>query len=143
MSLLIKLLIGFFILAIFYQLFGKNTCGCVEGLEQQQKFQEYDQNDALILARQNAGNIEVLRQQIGDLDGVKQQVGDLSGNVSLLEDKVVTLMEQQEQMATDLTGGTAPQVTGATDDETTEEVIIEEDTSAVEPYANYRRNYLL
>lgn len=138
MSLIINLLIGFFSLLLFYQLFIKNTCSCKEGLEQQQKFQEYDQNDALILGKKNAGNIEVLREQVNDLSGVRQQVSDLSNNVSLLEDKVVTLMEQQEQMATDLTGGTAPEVSGLTEEET-----IQEDTTVVEPYANYKRDYLL
>lgn len=136
MSLIIKLLIGFFSLLLFYQLFIKNSC--IEGLEQQQ-YKNYDQNDALILARQNAGNIEVLRGQLNELSGVRDQLTDLSGNLYMLEEKVIALVEQQDQMATDLTGGTAPEVTGATEEDTMDEDL----TTGEEGYANYRRNYLL
>jgi hypothetical protein len=139
MSFLIKLLIAFFSLLLFYQIFIKTQV--VEGLEKQ--YQEYNQNDALILSRQNAGNIQVLREQLNDVQGVKQQVIDLSNNYANLESKVITLLEEQEQMATDLTGGTAPEVTGATEEE---EYTIEEDTGGLESYKNYRsvqRDYLL
>lgn len=139
MSLLIKLLLAFFAVLLFYQLFIKNGYSYKEGLEKQYK--DYDQNDALVLSKQNAGNIEVLRGQLNEMSGFKQQFADLSSNVSSLEEKVLGLMEQQEQMATDLTGGTAPEVSGATEEDNVDETM--EDTTEVETFANYRRDYLL
>lgn len=139
MSLLIKILIAFFSLLLFYHIFLKDRI--VEGLEKQ--YQEYDQNDALILSKQNAGNIEVLREKVDGMQGVKERVADLSNNFADLESKVITLLEEQEQMATDLTGGTAPEITGATEEE---DIVVEEDTGAAEAYTNYRsirRDYLL
>ena len=82
----------------------------------------YDTNNpanALILAQQNAGNINYLKQRFDSVQGMYQQVQDLSGNVSVLQDQVNGLVSAQQEYATQLTGGVAPDITGATSDDTT------------------------
>jgi len=89
----------------------------VEGLENQ--YQPYDTNNpnnALILAQQNAGNIDFLKQRLDTLTGINQQVQDLSGNVQSLQTQVTGLVQAQQDYANQMTGGTAPEVTGATED---------------------------
>jgi hypothetical protein len=48
------------------------------------------------------------------------QIQDLSGNVQLLQEQVNELVSAQQQYAEQLTGGTPPNITGTTDDETPE-----------------------
>jgi hypothetical protein len=78
---LIKILIIFFTFLIGYQLFLEiltfiNQDNLVEGLENKStnEYKPYNPNDpnnTLILAQQNAGNIEFIKGRIDDLDGVK------------------------------------------------------------------------
>jgi hypothetical protein len=111
----INFLIIFFILLILYQIFlafiGYNI---IEGLENQ--YQPYDTNNpanALILAQQNAGNISFLKQQVDGLLGLNKEVKDISGNLVTLQDQVTQMVEQQKEYANQMTGGEAPDVTGA------------------------------
>jgi uncharacterized protein YoxC len=93
----------------------------IEGLENGQTYQQYDTNNpsnALILAQQNAGNIEYIKQRMDSVQGLYKQVQDISGNVQTLQDQVNGLVSAQQQYATQLTGGTAPNITGATSDST-------------------------
>lgn len=110
---LINLLIVFFILLISYQIFlacNKNTI--IEGMDYQ-PYNTNNPNNALILAQQNAGNISVLKQQLDELDGLNKEVQDISGNVIALQGQVSQLVASQQQHATQMTGGKAPEVTGA------------------------------
>jgi len=115
---LINFLIFIFILLITYQIFLAFFGDIVEGLENppsNQQYQPYDtnnQSNALILAQQNAGNISVLKQQVDGLVGLTKEVHDISGNLVTLQDQVNQLVEQQQQYATQLTGGSPPEVTG-------------------------------
>jgi hypothetical protein len=116
----INFLIIFFILLILYQIFlafiGYNI---IEGLENQ--YQPYDTNNpanALILAQQNAGNISFLKQQVDSLLGLNKQVKDISGNLVTLQDQVDQMVEQQKEYANQMTGGQAPDVTGAVPSDT-------------------------
>jgi len=113
---LINLLILFFILLIVYQIIlacvGDNI---IEGLENQQ-YKPYDTNNpnnALILGQQNAGNIAVLKQQLDQLNGLNNEVQDISGNVIALQEQVSQLVASQQSYANQMTGGTAPNITGA------------------------------
>jgi len=113
---LINLLILFFILLIVYQIIlaciGDNI---IEGLENQQ-YKPYDTNNpnnALILGQQNAGNITVLKQQLDQLNGLNNEVQDISGNVIALQEQVSQLVASQQSYANQMTGGTAPNITGA------------------------------
>jgi hypothetical protein len=115
---LVNILIVFFIILILYQLL--LATHIVEGLENQ--YQPYDTNNpnnALILAQQNAGNISFLKQRLDTLTGINDQVQDLSGNVQTLQTQVNSLVQSQQEYANQMTGGTAPQVTGATEDDET------------------------
>jgi hypothetical protein len=112
---LVNILIVFFIILILYQILLESRI--VEGLENQ--YQPYDTNNpnnALILAQQNAGNITFLKQRLDTLTGINQQVQDLSGNVQSLQTQVNGLVQAQQDYANQMTGGTAPEVTGATED---------------------------
>jgi TolA-binding protein len=111
---LINLLIIFFILLIVYQIFlacAKNSI--IEGLEEYQPYNMNDPNNALILAQQNAGNISFLKQQLDEMNGLNKEVQDLSGNFVALQDQVSQLVAAQQQYATQMTGGSAPEITGA------------------------------
>ena len=132
MPLLIHILILFFIILIGYQIILANHV--IEGLDNANNtnntntanasYNPYDTNNpnnALILAQQIAGNIDYLKQRFDSIQGVFQQVQDLSGNVATLQDQVNGLVSAQQQYATQMTGGTAPEITGATtSDDTTD-----------------------
>ena len=112
---LVNILIVFFIVLILYQIFLASNI--IEGLEN--KYTPYDMNNpnnALILAQQNAGNISFLKERLDKYAGVYQQVQDLSGNVASLQTQVNGLVQAQQDYATQMTGGSPPQVTGAVDD---------------------------
>ena len=123
----INMLILFFIILIGYQIILANHV--VEGLENTNStttsstttnntsYNPYNMNNpdnALILAQQNAGNIDYLKQRIDSVQGVFQQVQDLSGNVATLQDQVNGLVSAQQDYANQMTGGTAPEITGTT-----------------------------
>ena len=118
---LVNILIVFFIILICFQIILANHI--VEGLETGESYQSYDTNNpanALILAQQNAGNIEYLKGRIQDVQGMNKQVQDLSGNVLALQEQVNGLVTAQKEYATQMTGGTAPQISGAIPSEGTE-----------------------
>jgi len=120
---LIYLLIIFFIILIFYQLiesfikyiFNQNQT-VIEGLTTQsssQQYQPYDTNNpnnVLILAQQNAGNIQVLKQQMDSLSGLKKEVTDISGNVATLTEQVTSFMQQQQKSANALLPSSPPKI---------------------------------
>lgn len=113
---LVNILISFFIFLILYQIILASNM--VEGLENQYK--EYDKNDpnnALILAQQNAGNIEYLKSRVNGVQSMFQQVQDLSGNVTSLQSQVNDLVQAQQDYANQMTGGTPPEISGATDND--------------------------
>lgn len=131
---LVNILILFFSFLILYQLFLETKI--IEGYEDE--FKEYDTNDpnnSLILSQQNAGNINYLKERLDSLDGINQQVQDLSGNVSSLQTTVDGILQAQKDYADQMTGGTAPEITGAVEEEeedpnttdtTTTNLVIEE-----------------
>ena len=75
---IINILIVFFIILIIYQIFLAHfSNNVIEGLENYKEYDTNDPNNVMILAQQNAGNIEVLRKQFDDwdfsLEGRKRQ----------------------------------------------------------------------
>ena len=117
---LVNILIFFFIFLILYQIFLATKI--IEGMDSQYKpYDTNNPNNALILAQQNAGNIEYIKQRLDALQGLNQEVQDISGNVVALQTQVNGLVSAQQQYATQMTGGTAPNVTGATSDDSTGE----------------------
>jgi len=116
---LVNILIIFFIFLILYQIFLATKI--IEGMDNS-TYTPYDTNNpnnALILAQQNAGNIEYLRKRIDLVQGMNQQVQDLSGNVQSLQTQVNGLVQAQKDYADQMTGGTAPDISGTTPEEGT------------------------
>lgn len=129
--LLIYILIFLFAILIGYQAYLANsTFGLIEGLENQettsttQEYKPYnvnDPNNSLILAQQNAGNIEVLKGRIDGLDGVKTRVDNMQQSIDSMQTQIDGLVQQQADYAQDIAGSTPPEVTG-TDELTAEDV---------------------
>jgi predicted PurR-regulated permease PerM len=121
---LVNTLIVFFIILIFYQIFLSHTTfkindDIIEGLDTMpsQQYQPYDMNNpnnALILAQQNAGNIQVLKQQVDKILGLNKEVQDISGNLVTLTSQVTNLMESQQQIAKNNLPSSPPVITGST-----------------------------
>ena len=109
---LVNILIIFFLILISYQIILGNNI--IEGLDNNNSYQQYNSQDPLILAQQNAGNIEYLKGRIDDVQGMYKQVQDLSGNVIALQEQVNGLVTAQQDYATQMTGGVAPEISGAT-----------------------------
>ena len=124
---LVNILILFFLFLILYQIFLANNI--IEGLENQ--YQSYDtnnQNNAFILAQKNAGNIAYLKERIDSMESsdINQEIQDLSGNVQTLQTQVNGLVQAQQQYASQMTGGSPPQITGTgvtTDDSSTSNLV--------------------
>ena len=111
---LVNILIFFFIFLILYQIFLATKI--IEGMDSQYKpYDTNNPNNALILAQQNAGNIEYLKERINLVQGLGQQIQDLSGNVQTLQTQVNGLVQSQQDYANQMTGGTAPDISGATE----------------------------
>lgn len=124
---LVNILILFFLFLILYQIFLANNI--IEGLENQ--YQSYDTNNpnnAFILAQKNAGNIAYLKERIDSMESsdINQEIQDLSGNVQTLQTQVNGLVQAQQQYASQMTGGSPPQITGTgvtTDDSSTSNLV--------------------
>jgi hypothetical protein len=133
--LLIYILIFVFVFLLGYQVYLANgTFGnkLIEGLENgdsttttsTQEYKPYnlnDPNNSLILAQQNAGNIEVLKGRIDNLDGVKKKVDDMQQSIDSMQTQIDGLVQQQADYAQEIAGSTPPEVTG-TDQETADNV---------------------
>jgi len=86
----------------------------IEGMESQD-YKPYDlnnPNNTLILAQQNAGNIQVLKKQMDDLLHLNDEVQDISGNVATLTTNVSNLIEQQQQYVQTNLPSSPPQISG-------------------------------
>jgi Tfp pilus assembly protein PilO len=131
--LLIYILIVLFVILMGYQSYlANNTSRIIEGLENSdtstssstQEYKPYnlnDPNNSLILAQQNAGNIEVLKGRIDGFDGVKKRVDDMQQSIDSMQTQIDGLVQQQADYAQEIAGSTPPTVTG-TDELTSEDV---------------------
>lgn len=138
MPILVNLISLFLIIFLIYHLFlGYSSYSIKEGYEGE--YQPYDEN-TMILAQKNAGNIEVLRGRLDELSGVNQQLLDLSNNVTQMREDIAGLMEQQQSFATDLTGGEELDVSGVVEDTAEGE---EEEITVQEGFSKICKSYLL
>lgn len=129
--LLIYILIFVFIILMGYQAYlAMFPNKLIEGLENEdttvttQEYKPYnlnDPNNSLILAQQNAGNIEVLKGRVDNLDGVKKKVADMQQSIDSMQTQIDGLVQQQADYAQQIAGSTPPEVTG-TDELTAEDV---------------------
>ena len=112
-------LIVFFVGLIVYQILLEGRWFqqsiLLEGMETQYK--DYDPNNVVILEQQNAGNIAYLKQRMDEVQGVYQQVQEVNGKVVALQDQVNGLMQSQQDYAAQMTGGSAPEITGVGEEE--------------------------
>ena len=98
----------------------------IEGMENEtetesDEYQPYDPNDTLILAKQNAGNIEYLKKRMDDVSGVKNDVDTVKQDIQTIQIQMDSLLQQQSDMAVELSGGEEPIAVDGLDDEEGEE----------------------
>lgn len=129
---LIHILIILFVLLMGYQgylyLATESNNSLIEGLESntqsQTEYKPYntsDPNNALILAQQNAGNIEVLKGRVDKMDGLKERVDGMQQNMDSMQTQIDSLVQQQADYAQGLVGSEPIEVSG-TQEETTADV---------------------
>ena len=136
MRILLYIFIAFFILLLVWPI-GSFGSSLVEGLENgqgttttgtttegsptsQANYQPYnlnDPNNALILAQQNAGNIDYLKGRVDELYGIKKDVDDLKMNVSSMQTQIDGLVQQQADYATEIAGSQPPEINGLEEEE--------------------------
>jgi hypothetical protein len=127
---LLKLLIAFFTTLLCFQIylaiFNKPTLleGLTNSSETTSEYKPYNMNDpnnSLILAQQNAGNIEVLKDRVDDLNGVKKKVDDMQQSIDSMQTQINGLVQQQAEYANEMAGSKPAEITG-TEPETTNNV---------------------
>ena len=106
MCVVLNLLILLFVLLIGTQIFLAYSGNIIEGIKNNKdsnNYQEYDGNDALILSKQNAANIEFLKKQFDGINGLQDEVNDMSGNVAALQTQVDGLVQGQQDYTSNVT----------------------------------------
>jgi hypothetical protein len=118
---LLTLLIIFFTSIILYKfiLFIGKSLNVIEGMENE--YQEYNSNDPMILAQQNAGNIEYLKSRMTDVESIKGDVDTMKQDMKTMQIQIDGLVQQQADMASELTGGGEPVEVDGLDEEEEEE----------------------
>lgn len=125
MSIIIHLLIFFFITLIIYQIF-LAYFNIKEGLDNHVVIVENKtpENDPMILSQKNAGNIDLLKNRVdelekkqttimtGDMSSIDNHLKELDTNYNTLNTKVDALLEAQAKYASAIS--TPPEITGAT-----------------------------
>ena len=77
----------------------------------------------MILAQQNAGNIEVLKGRIDGFDGVKERLNAMEQNIDSMQVQMDQLVQQQADYAAEIAGTTPPVITGTEEEEDVENVV--------------------
>jgi hypothetical protein len=132
--LLVNILIVIFVCLLVYQTFlALFPNKLMEGLENEtssetksKEYQPYnvsDPSNALILAQQNAGNIEVLKGRIDGFDGVKERLNAMEQNIDSMQVQMDQLVQQQADYAAEIAGTTPPVITGTEEEEDVENVV--------------------
>lgn len=132
--LLVNILIVIFVCLLVYQTFlALFPNKLMEGLENEtssetksKEYQPYnvsDPSNALILAQQNAGNIEVLKGRIDGFDGVKERLNAMEQNIDSMQVQMDQLVQQQADYAAEIAGTTPPVITGTEEEEDVENII--------------------
>ena len=80
------------------------------------EYQKYA-DDPMILAQQNAGNIEFLKSRVNDISNVKEDVNTMKQDLKTIQIQVDGLVQQQSDMANELTGGGEPLSVDGLDEE--------------------------
>lgn len=133
MCVILNLLIVLFVLLIGTQIFLAYSRNIIEGLnnkkDKNDSYQEYNGNDALILSKQNAANIEFLKQQFDGINGIQTEVNDLSGNVAALQTQVDGLVQGQQDYTSNVTSSNSELSTSYDDSDTSNTTMPDTTTS--------------
>ena len=116
---LLTILIIFFTSIILYKILfyiRKSSC-LIEGMEERSKEYNNYGDDPMILAQQNAGNIEFLKTRVDDISNVKGDVEIIKQDLKTVQIQVDGLVQQQADMANELSGGGEPLSVGGLDEE--------------------------
>jgi Tfp pilus assembly protein PilN len=89
MTILVKILIIFFASLIIYQIYLLNYT-IIEGAT----FQDYSE-DALILSKQNSGNIQVLKERLDSLTGLDAKIEKTNSDLKQIQEQVNVLRDAQ------------------------------------------------
>lgn len=110
---LTNILIVFFIFLILYQAFLAYSSSILkrEGLENEGAGESSNCSSS-VLAYKNSGAIQLLQDQVNKLIGLDKEVKDISGNVTILNQQVTSLVNQQAQAATQLVGNKPIETSG-------------------------------
>lgn len=118
----LQLLIAFFVVLVGHQVWLRfREKGVVEGLTTattttDKKYQPYNlENDPMILAKQNAGNIDFLKQRVDTLEGINQKVADLTVRVDTIQTQLNDVVTAQTEYSKQVTGANTPEISGATE----------------------------
>ena len=108
-----------FVYLIIQQIYISFNTRIIEGLTSTyQPYNTNNQNNVMILAQQNAGNINVLKGEIDQLLTLNQEVKDISGNVVILNQQVQSLIQQQATAAQQIAGNTPLNITNSSSSNT-------------------------
>ena len=133
MCVILNLLIVLFVLLIGTQIFLAYSRNIIEGLnnkkDKNDSYQEYNGNDALILSKQNAANIDFLKKQIDGINGIQTEVNDLSGNVAALQTQVDGLVQGQQDYTSNVTSSNSELSTSYDDSSNTTDTTTTPDTT--------------
>jgi len=116
---LIGFLIVFFIFLLVYQIFlvftntNESFIYWFNSGNANIVYQTYNTNsNPLILAQQNAGNIEYLKEQMAQVNGLDKEVQDISANVVTLNQQVTALVQAQANASQQLVGNKPLAISG-------------------------------
>jgi peptidoglycan hydrolase CwlO-like protein len=134
MCVILNSLIVIFVLLIGAQIFLAYSGNIIEGLDNNssnssKKYQEYNGDDALILSKQNAANIEFLKQQFDGINGLQYEVNDISSNVVALQTQVDGLVQSQQDYTNNITSSNSELSTSYSEDNSNEDVTTTPDGS--------------
>lgn len=92
-----------FALLIIYQVYISFNNPLIEGVSNP-KYKEYSGDDALILAKQNAGNINFLKQKFDTIDELSKKVSTLSTEVDSNTESIHQILVAQQDQTNKLKG---------------------------------------
>lgn len=117
---LLTILIIFFTSIILYKIlfYIGTSFYLIEGMEN--TYKEYS-GDPMILAQQNAGNIEYLKSRVDELSNLKGDVDTMKQDIQTMQIQVDGLVQQQADIAVELSGGGEPVNVDGLDEENEEE----------------------
>ena len=90
---IVYLLCAIFTLLILYHIFNKPLIEAATNPE----YKDYSKNDALILAKQNAGNIKFLKQKFETIDGLSKKINTMSESVDSNTEAIHQILKAQKE----------------------------------------------